>query len=300
MRLKSFKFYSPSSLGEALELLKQNKGNAKLLAGGTDLVLQMKRKVVTPEVIISLLEIDELRRIEKVEGALRVGATVTHSTLENSELLHDGFQILSSSAKKVGSPQVRNRGTLGGNLCNASPAADTSPAMLVLGAQVYVVSQEGERNIPIDLFFTGPGSCAIEEAEILKDVIIPEQPPETLGVYLKLGRRRGMDVALASVAVLVMFEGKGEASIRRCRIGLGSVSPTPIRAKRAEEFLRGRVLEEKVIQEAGEYVQSECCPISDIRASAEYRKEMVRVLCVRAMKQLMGVRCPNLLRGKYE
>ena len=127
--------------------------------------------------------------------------------------------------------------------------------------------------------------------EILKDVIIPEQPPETLGVYLKLGRRTGMDCALVSVAVLATFEGKGESLMRRCRIGLGSVSPTPIRAKKAEKFLQDRVLDEKVIQEAGEYVQNECRPISDIRASAEYRKEMVRVLCVRAMRQLMDLRC---------
>lgn len=292
MRLKTFEFYSPSSLEEALDLLKRNGANARPLAGGTDLVIQMKRKAVSPGIIISLLEIAELKGIEKVEGALRVGSTVTHSALENSALLNDGFQILSSSAKQVGSPQIRHRGTLGGNLCNASPAADTSPALLVLGAEVCVVRYKGKRNIPLDLFFLGPGSCAIQEDEILKDVIIPEQPPETLGVYLKLGRRKGMDLALANVAVLVTFEAKGEPCISRCRIGLGSVSPTPIRAKNAEEFLRGKVLDEKVIQEAGKYIQSECSPITDIRASSEYRREMVRVLSVRAMKQLMGVRRP--------
>jgi len=222
---------------------------------------------------------------------LRIGALVKHAALENSPLLRDGWGILASAAHKVGSPQVRHLGTLGGNLCNASPAADTAPALLVLEAEATLVRQEGERHIPLECFFTGPGLTALKEDEIFKEIFIPEGPANSSWVYLKLGRRKSLDLALTCVAVLLTLD-PGTGTCRRARVALGAVSPTPMRARKTEEFLEGRRLEESVIREAGKIAQQECRPISDIRASAEYRKEMVMVLVERAIKKSLDIPIP--------
>jgi len=291
MRMKKFEFLSPSSMVEALGLLKEHGAKAKLIAGGTDLVVQMKEKLVTPELVINLLNVPELMGMSKNGKRLRIGALVKHATLENSPLLRDGGEILAAAAHKLGSPQVRHLGTLGGNLCNASPAADTAPALLVLEGEATLVSQEKERRIPLESFFIGPGLTALKEDEILKEIFIPEVPANSSWAYLKLGRRKSLDLALVSVAVL-LFLNPVAGTCQKARVALGAVSPTPLRARETERFLEGRKLEEKVIREAGKIAQGECRPISDIRASAEYRKEMVKVLVERAIKKSLGIPIP--------
>jgi carbon-monoxide dehydrogenase medium subunit len=291
MRMKKFEFLNPSSLPEALGLLKQFGGKAKAIAGGTDLVVQMKNKLVTPEWVINLLNVPELTGMNKDGNGLRIGALVKHAALENSPLLREGWGILASAAHKVGSPQVRHLGTLGGNLCNASPAADTAPALLVLEAEVTLVRQDGERRIPLESFFTGPGLTVLKGDEILKEIFIPEIQGNSSWAYLKLGRRKSLDLALVSVAVLLTLDPV-TGICRRARVALGAVSPTPMRARKAENFLEGKKLEESVIGEAGKIAQRECCPISDVRASAEYRKEMVMVIVERALKKSVGIPIP--------
>ena len=180
---------------------------------------------------------------------------------------------------------------MGGNLCNASPAADTAPPLLVLEAEVVLSGKKGERRVPLDSFFSGPGKTALARDEIFKEILIPPVPAGSVWAYLKLGRRKSLDLALTSVAVLLTLDPKTKIC-RRARMALGAVSPTPLRAKGAEKFLEGKILDEGVIREAGERAQKECRPISDIRASAEYRKEMVKVLVGRAIKKSLGIPIP--------
>lgn len=288
MRIRKFEFANPSSLAEALGLLNQHQGKAKMIAGGTDLIVQMKQKLISPEQVINLLNVQELKVLEKNGEELRIGALVKHAAMESSPLFLEGWEILASAAHKVGSPQIRNLGTIGGNLCNASPSADTAPPLLVLEGEVNLVNQRGNRRIPLENFFTGPGLTVLEQDEILKEIIIPKPPPNSSCVYLKLGRRKSMDLALVSVAVLLTLN-PNTGICERARVALGSVSPTPIRAKDTEKFLEGEKLDESVAKEVGERVQKECHPISDIRASAEYRREMVKIMCERAIRQSLSI-----------
>jgi len=289
--MRKFEFYSPSSLSEALKLLAQNGRGTKVVAGGTDLVVQMKSKLATPQKVVSLLEIPDLQGIKKRGKGLRIGALVKHAALESSSLLRDGWAILAEAAHKVGSPQIRNLGTVGGNLCNASPAADTAPPLLVLEAEAILTSKKKERRVPLPSFFKGPGKTVLAKDEILKEILIPPVPAGSVWAYLKLGRRKSMDLALASAAVLLTVDPKTKVC-RRARIALGAVGPTPLRAKDTEKFLEGKILDERVIQEAAERAQGECRPISDVRATAEYRKEMVKVLVGRAIKKSLGIPIP--------
>jgi len=274
---------SPSSLPEAVALLGRYGAGAKLIAGGTDLMVLLKEKRIAPETIINLLGVPELQGIEKKDEVLRIGATVRLSALERSPLLSREWSILASAAHSIGSPQIRNLGTIGGNLCNASPAADLAPSLLVMDAEVTLVSKGGERKVPLSAFFTGPGRTVLKKDEILKEITIPNPSPGTVGAYLKLGRRRSMDLSVVSVGVLLKLSGAGQCE--RVRIALGSVSPTPMRAKKAEKVLQGRRPDAILVREASECASGECRPITDIRGSAEYRVEMVKALVERAVKQ---------------
>ncbi|MDI6755421.1 MAG: xanthine dehydrogenase family protein subunit M [Thermodesulfobacteriota bacterium] len=291
MRLKKFEFISPDSLKDVLQLMRKDGEKLKVIAGGTDLLVQMKDKLITPEKVVNLLNVPELSGVEKNGKGLRVGALTKHAVLESAPEVKEGWRILADAAHKVGSPQIRNLGTIGGNLCNASPAADTAPALLVLEAEAILVSQRGERRILLDSFFAGPGMTVMEKDEILKEIFLLEVPANSLGAYLKLGRRKSLDLALVSVAVLLTMDS-GSGICQRARVALGAVSPVPMRAKETEKFLEGKELKESLIREAGEVAQKEFRPISDIRATAEYRREMVKVLAERAIKKSLGLPIP--------
>ncbi len=291
MRMRKFEFSSPSCLADGLKLLAQKGFEGKVIAGGTDLVVQMKDKSVVPKQVISLLKIPELAGIKKRGKGLRIGALVKHAALENAPALKDGWEILAVAAHKIGSPQVRNVATVGGNLCNASPAADLALPLLVLETEVVLCSKRRERQVPLDSFFAGPGKTVMARDEILKEVLIAPVPAGSIWAFLKLGRRKSMDLSIASVAVLLTLEPRRKICLR-ARLALGAVFPTPLRAKETEKFLEGKVLDEEVIRAAGERAQKECRPISDIRASAEYRKQIVRVLVERAIKKSLGISTP--------
>lgn len=286
MGLKKFEFFDPSSLAEALTLLRGFAGRAKALAGGTDLLVRMKNGLLAPERIVNLLNLPELKGFSETEGGLRLGALVTHDELAGIVSLGPGREVLSQAARTVGSPQIRHRGTLGGNICNASPSADTAPALLTLDAELSLAGPEGVRRLPLEAFFTGPGETALLPGELLKEFFLPSPPPETRGAYLKLGRRKSLDLALVGVAVLLTLNGDGRFC-RRARIALGGVAPTPLRARNAEKVLEGAPLDDKRIREAAEAASRECRPITDLRASAEYRREMVLVLTARALRKCL-------------
>ncbi len=291
MRMRRFEFAGPSSLAEALKLLKEAGDGGKVIAGGTDLVVQMKGKLISPRLVVSLLGVPELGGLREEGKGLRIGALVRHADLERSPLVQGKWGILASAAHKVGSPQIRNLGTVGGNLGNASPCADLAPPLLVLEAETTLTSGRGERRVALDSFFTGPGITILEKDVILKEIWVPAVPPNSTGVYLKMGRRKSLDLSLASAAVLLTL-APGTRACKKARVALGAVSPTPMRAKESEKILEGKELNDGVIREAAEKAQQECSPISDIRATAEYRREMVRVLTERALKHCCGIPIP--------
>jgi len=291
MRLRRFEFFNPSSLPEVFELLDRYGADARLIAGGTDLLVQMKQGLILPQKLINVLNLSGLRGIERDGDSIRIRALTRHADIENSALIRDGWKLLALASHKIGSPQIRHLGTLGGNLCNGSPSADTAPALLVLEAKVCLASRKGERHLPLESFFTGPGETVLEKDEALKEVIVPEPPALSSFSYLKLGRRKSMDLALVSAAVLLTIDPKRER-FGQVRIALGSVSPTPVRIKETERVLKGKPVDEDMILQAAGLAQKECQPISDIRASAEYRKEMVKVLVERAIKAALGLPIP--------
>ncbi len=291
MRIKKFEFFDPPSLAGVLELLERFEGRGKLIAGGTDLLVQMKNHLLAPEKVINLMNVPELKGLEERGGELRIGALVHHAQLDNSPFLKGGWEVLSEAARKVGSVQIRHRGTLGGNLCNASPSADTAPPLLVLGTEVNLAGTRGRRRLPLESFFLGPGNTAIRPDEVLVEVFVPQTPPDSRVAFLKLGRRKSLDLALVSVAVLLTMDQDG-VTCRRARVALGGVAPTPLSAKETEKALEGEKLDGAGIRRGGEVARGECQPISDIRASAEYRREMVRVLTERAIKKCLGLSIP--------
>lgn len=286
-RLPKFEYLRPSTIDEALSLLSQYRGRAKVIAGGTDILPKLKRREIkAPEYIIDLKGIPDLDYVRYDEvGGLSLGPLATIHAVEASPIVQDKFGVLYQAAESMASTQVRNRGTIAGNICNAVPSADAAPALLTLEADVKLASQEGGRVVKMEDFFTGPNETVLTDEEILREIHVPSLPPRSRGVYLKLTPRRSMDLALVGVAAVVVAE---DGTCKEIRIALGAVAPTPMRAKQAEEVLRGQKLNDEVIARAAQIASGECHPISDHRASQEYRCQMVEVLTRRAIEQAMS------------
>jgi CO/xanthine dehydrogenase FAD-binding subunit len=286
-RLPKFDYLKPSTIDEALSLFSQYKGRAKVIAGGTDLLPKLKRREIqVPEYLIDLKGIPDLDYIEHDEdGGLRLGALATIHAVESSPIVRERFGVLFQAAQSMASTQVRNRGTIAGNLCNAVPSADTAPALLTLEASLKLISQEGERIVNLEDFFTGPNETVLGDGEMLQEIRVPNLPPHSRGSYQKLTPRRSMDLAIVGVAAVVVAE---DGICKDIRIALGAVAPTPIRARRAEEIIRGQKLSDEVIERAAQIGAGECHPIDDHRASARYRCDMVEVLTKRAIQQALS------------
>jgi CO/xanthine dehydrogenase FAD-binding subunit len=286
-RLPRFDYLEPNTIDEALSLLSQYKGRAKVIAGGTDILPKLKRREIkVPEYIINLKGIPNLDYIKYDEvGGLSLGPLVTIHAVETSPIVQERFGVLFQAAESMASTQVRNRGTIAGNLCNAVPSADTAPALLTLEASLKLTSQKGERIVNIEDFFTGPNETVLTDEEILQEIHVPNLPPRSRGRYLKLTPRRSMDLAIVGVAAVVVAK---DGICNDIRIALGAVAPTPTRARRAEDIVRGQKLSDDVIERAAQIAAEECCPISDHRASAEYRCDMVEVLTKRAIRQAIS------------
>ncbi len=278
-------YFAPTTEEQTLELLRCLGPEARMLAGGTDLFIAMREKGLRTRSLIDIKGVAGLRGIASLNGSgLSIGAATPLHEIETSPLVREASPVLSSAAETIGSLQVRNRGTLGGNLVNASPAADSAPALLVLDARVELVSPAGSREISLETFFTGPGKTVMEPGEILKRVIIPRLEPGQFSVYLKFGPRRAMDIAVVGVAVSLIF-GR-DRTCREARVALAAVAPTPLRAPRTEAALVGKI-DEAAITHAAAEAMAEAKPISDVRASAEYRRHLVGVLVKRAVSQVI-------------
>jgi CO/xanthine dehydrogenase FAD-binding subunit len=286
-RLPKFDYLEPNTIDEALSMLSQYKGRAKVIAGGTDILPKLKeREIKAPEYIIDLKGIPALDYIKYDEiGGLSLGALVTIHAVETSPIVQERFSVLCQATESMASTQVRNRGTLAGNLCNAVPSADTAPALLTLEASLKLTSQKGERIVNVEDFFTGPNETVLADEEILQEIHVPNLPSHSRGRYLKLTPRRSMDLAIVGVAAVVIAE---DGICNDIRIALGAVAPTPIRARRAENIIRGQELSDEVIGRAARIAAEECRPISDHRASAEYRCNMVEILTKQAIKQAIS------------
>ncbi len=283
MSSPKIEYFTPKTIEEARSLVLKYKGEAKIIAGGTDLVVQMKHKEVLPRHIINIRGIsgqDYIVHDEK-EG-LRIGAMATIRSIEVSPVVRERFNILAQAASELGSAQVRNRATIAGNLCNAAPSAETAPPLIVLGAKAKILGADGERTVPIENFFTGPGQTVLRPDEILVEIQVPNLLPRSSGVYIKHTIRKALDLAIVGVAVIVTLDGDTLSDVK---IALGAVAPTPVRATRAEDVLRGNQIDDDLLQKAAQTAFNQCSPIDDIRSSAEYRCKMIKVLVPRAIKQ---------------
>jgi carbon-monoxide dehydrogenase medium subunit len=288
--LRGFEYLRPETLKEALALAKKYGKKAKFLAGGTDLLIFISHGRVKADYVIDLKGIPGIGGIKyDAKKGLQIGALTTVREVETSPIVIKRYPILTGAAtQEFASIQIRNLATIGGNVCNAAPSADTVPALMALGARAKVVGSSGRRTVPLDEFFTGPGKTVLKADEILSELVIPPPARHTGGHYIKLAARRAMDIAFVGVAAAVQADPK-DGAIKDVKIVLGAVAPTPVRALEAERILKGNPLESRIIEEAGEAAEAASRPISDVRASAEYRREMVRVLTKRAVAKAWDV-----------
>jgi len=281
---RSFEYFSPRTLDEAIALLQKLGPEAKLLSGGQSLIPMMKLRLVSPEYIVDINRIPGLDYISESDGHLKIGALAREHQLESSETVQTKFPIIADTAKVIADPLVRSQATVCGNLAHGDPANDHPATMLALGATVVATGPKGQREISIDDFFPGLFTTALEAEEILTEIRVPIPPPKSGGAYLKLERKVG-DFATAGVAVQITLDDAG--ACKRAGIGLTNVGFTPIKAKQTESLLTGKKLDEATIQQAGEMAASESQPMDDIRGSADYKRDLVRVLTTRALKRAL-------------
>ncbi len=281
-RTEPLEMYQPTSLAEASRLLKENGAGGRFLAGGTDLVIAMKEKGLVPKYIVDLKRIPGLDGIrENGDGSVSIGALTTMREIETSPLIRNKYPFVAQSAAEVGSIQIRNRATVGGNMANATPSADVAPTLIALNASVKLGGASGERTLALEDFFRGPGQTAMGVDEILTEIIVPKTGPRLVGEYIKFSPREMMD--LAYVGVAVAYEFAGDKRCHGARVVLGAVAPTPIRARNAEAGLEGQVLTEALAEKIGAIAAEESKPISDVRSSADYRRAMVGAMTKRAI-----------------
>lgn len=276
-----FEYHEPHSLDETIVLLQRYGDDARLLAGGTDLIIAMQRRLICPAHVINLLDVPGLDHFEANSGMI-IGTLVTHRQLERTPELQGPAIALAEASHVIGGHQIRNIATVGGNICNASPAADTVPPLLCLDAEVRLVGPDSERMVPLDKFFTGPGQTVRTSAEVLTEIRVPPLPPHTATSFFKVGRRKAMELSIVCVAARISLAEDGR-TCDEVRIALGAVAPTPIRTYKAETVLRGEKLTQEAIHEAAQVAITEAQPIDDVRASADYRRMVVGTLVERAM-----------------
>lgn len=278
--MRRFAYYSPKSLEEAVTVLSQHAGDAKALAGGTDLVVQMKDGVRRPQVVVSLAGLDALRWIDERDDGLHIGSLTTMGEIEHHPLIRERYPALVDSAKLVGSAQVRNLATIAGNSCTASPGADTPPALIALDATVHISGPGGARTVPIDQFFVGPGRTVLEPGELVTEFVIPKAEPNTGAYYERHTPRKELDIAVAGVGAWVRLKGD---IIEDARVGIAAVFPTPLRATDAEAALRGKRFDGATLNAAAAAAVAQSRPISDVRGSAEFRLWLVDALTRRVV-----------------
>ena len=278
MIAQSFQYESPGSLQEAIELLNKHGEEAKILSGGHSLIPMMKLRFATPATVIDINGIPGLSYIKEENGMVHIGALVREAEFEHSDLLAKMFPLFKDVTKLIADPQVRNMGTLGGNLAHGDAANDHPAVMLALRASVIITGADGEREVPIDEFFFGFYMTAIQQGEILTEIRLPVPPKGTGSAYHKLERKVG-DYATAGVAVQISLDEAG--IVTAAGIGLTNVNPVPLRAERSEQAIIGKPLSEETIALAAQYASEDCSPSSDLRGSEEYKRHVTGVLVKR-------------------
>jgi aerobic carbon-monoxide dehydrogenase medium subunit len=279
----SFEYFAPRTLDEAVSLLGKHP-DSKILSGGQSLIPLMKLRFASPSYLIDINRIPNLAYIKEENGFLRIGALVRESDLEVSDLIKSKYPILYDTSAVIADPLVRNRATVCGNVAHADPANDHPATMLAVEAQFVARGPKGERTISVNDFFTGLYSTALEPTEILTEIRIPIPPARTGGAYIKLERKVG-DFAIAAVAAQITLDEKGNC--QKIGIGLTNAGLTPVKARKAEQFLQGKKLDDGNIKEAGKLAAQESEPRADFRGDEDYKKDLVRVLAARALRRAL-------------
>jgi carbon-monoxide dehydrogenase medium subunit len=285
--LPKFDFLSPKSIKEAISLLAKYGPKAKVIAGGTDLISEMRWGEWRPQYVLGLSQIPGLDEIQfdKTTG-LRMGAACTIGEIERSKVIKEYYPLLAQAASVLGSMEIRNRATVGGNLCTAAPSADMPPSLLVLGAKAVIATQKGEKVVALEDFFTGPKKTILNHDEMLVRLEIPPMEPSSAGEYIKFGRRNAMEIAMIGVAALITL-GDGNNTCKAARLAFATAAPTPIRSKEAEKVLTGKKLIGEIIDLAAETASSEASPRTSWRATEEYRRDLIRALTRRAIQKAL-------------
>ena len=286
MPLPKFDYIAPKSLDEACELLEKFGDKAKLKAGGTDLLIRMNNRVLTPEVIIGIKNLNELNYIKFDENeGLKIGALATLADVANDTIVKNKYPAVAYAASVTATNQVRNMGTVVGNLCNAAPSADNAPGLLALNAKAVLYGKNGERAVALEDFFKGPGMTCMEKGEIFKEIIVPVPSENSFAVYKKISPRSKVDIAIFNVGVNIEIKNKKFTNVN---IFLGAVAPIPMRAEKAEKFLINKDVSDENIYEAGKIAASEASPITDVRSTKEYRKVVVEIITRRAISDAVS------------
>lgn len=283
MLLPRFDFEAPGSLPMACELLDQAKDDARVMAGGTDLLLKMKRGSLAPRIVISLGRIESLHRIDPVEHGLRLGSCTSMSRIASHALVLASFQALAEGAGSVGGPIIRNRASVGGNIVNARPCADTLPPLIALQANLQLTSKDGQRSLPIEGFVTAPGQCAIRPNEVLTAIELPTPVPNSGSHYIKITRRAAMEVTIVGCAASVVLDA-AKQRILQARLVYTSVAPIPLRIPSAEALIEGEVPTTRLLDAAAREAQQLAPAIGDHRAPQHYRSELVAVTTRRTLR----------------
>lgn len=284
MYLDHFEYHAPQTSGQAMDLIESLGDKARLLAGGTDLLLMMKDKTLKPEHLIDINNVEEYKGIsyEPGKGAV-IGATTKIADLEHSTLIQEKYYALHQAAGELGSTQVRTMATVGGNSCHASPAAETPTPLVALGAKVVLSSTSGEREMPLEEFITGNRMNALAEGELLTRFLVPDLPPKSASRYSYIGLRDAMEIDAVNMAVNLTVGDDGR-TVKDLRLVMGSVAPRPLVSTEVPSLMIGKEFDEKLLEKAAQAASEEAKPISDIRASAEYRRKVVAVLARRLLK----------------
>ena len=279
--MPNFDYEAPTTLKNALKFLSEQ-GEIRPLAGGTDIIDQLKSNRRNADLVVDLKRVPELLALELTDTQLRIGSAVSCTEVHKLTAENGCFPALSEASELIGSIHIQNRASIGGNVCNAAPSADTIPALLVHEAIAHTTSTEGERRIPLIDFFAGPGQTVLQKGEILKELVLPTSSPNAASAYLRFIPRNEMDIAVAGVGSLLEID-PASGVVKKARIALASVAPTPVRAYAAEQFLEGALIDNSSIGKASDLAVDAAVPITDVRGSAEYRKELVKVLTKRTL-----------------
>lgn len=282
--MRDIRAYLPESLSEALDILSREGEEVKVISGGTDIIVQVLEGKKEPLALLDLHRLVALRYLREENGSIRIGPLTTHREVERSPIVRDCAAVLSEAAFIVGSPQIKNLGTIGGNVANASPVADAVPALMVLNAALTLSSRSGERRVPIMEFALGPGKSVLRPDELITDISFAKPGADEISFYERLGQRRLLSISKVGVAFKARVRG---GTMSKVEIALGAVAPRVIMAPRAAAHLEGRTYSEKVACEAGRIAEGESTAITDVRSTADYRNKMVGALLMKGLARVM-------------